>query len=321
MAGRNPAARPAHPPKGTVVLGPHAPAPRMNGSHFRSARGVWGARRGREGERQSPGVTGQEAAGRSRAPCAACGPGPGTCAATCFLRARPPAPRTSCPASSPPWRLSEPKRWRTSPTTSRCPFFSAAARPAGDPAWELQSGPPGRKGGKWAVPLVSCQYPRASLSSRGPHPRLEAPASLVRSPLSLRGVLTSVCQEVAPGACRRHRVGSGPPWEPSQGVGLFFPTERPRQRIQHAQGWHRARTHKQRRCWVGTPRAGRGPSLARSLHQGCPDGRRDPLSAASTQRPDPQGESQSWQPPFHWADPWCCTCPKGVRRGESWEVT
>lgn len=41
------------------------------------------------------------------------------CAAVCFLRERPPAPRTSCPVSSPPWRRLEPKHWRTLLTTSR----------------------------------------------------------------------------------------------------------------------------------------------------------------------------------------------------------
>lgn len=45
----------------------------------------------------------------------------GVCVLTVSVcRAPPPAPRTSCPPSSPPWKPLEPKLWRSSQTASRC---------------------------------------------------------------------------------------------------------------------------------------------------------------------------------------------------------
>ena len=92
----------------------------------------------------------------------------------------------------------------------------AVGRATGDLAWKLllKAGLQERWAcpvGKPAVLLVSCQCPRASLSSPGapeaPTPgvkllprfsHLVMSVCLSRSPLCPRGILTPVCQEVAP---------------------------------------------------------------------------------------------------------------------------
>ena len=190
----------------------------------------------------------------------------------CYIRrARPPAQRTSCPASSPPWRPWEPKRWRTSLTTSRCPSSvhatQAGWRGCGQGPWGPGSGtasesrPPSGAG----LPCREAGWPccQSPVSTRGPpflsqglqrpHGRHQAPVGPSCSLLCPLG-----CPDTRPpggGAVGPQAGAQGGLWAclgDVSGTQAVSPTERPRQGVQHAQGWHRARAHEQRRCCRGS---------------------------------------------------------------------
>lgn len=122
----------------------------------------------------------------------------------------------------------------------------AVGRAAGDLAWKLFLKAGLQEGracpmGKPAVLLVSCQCPRAPLSSPGapeaPHPRCQAPAPLfpcshVRMSVPLTFVPEGHPDTCLPGGGAMSPQtgvwgGRGTPRELLQGVGLFFPQNDP----------------------------------------------------------------------------------------------